>query len=300
MLIVCLIITAFARLCGVATVLIATYNVKNLFLCGEGAAKPSAELRPLLRMLAQVNADLVVLQEIGSLASLQALNAQLAHPYAQVQLRPGNSDRSIHLGVLSRYPVELTSHRETRLYDEQGAVLQDFANAHAAAAGHLTEQKFCRDLLRIDVHGLPVSLSVFAVHLKSRTNRPWRVLPADTLRAAECRALRDVMQAFMRSHPATLVALCGDFNDQLSSPALQPLTSLGLADPLGEMLQRSGRNPSTYWPKRRMRIDHILVNGPMLTHVVVDSPQIHANRMAQTASDHFPVSLALDVAPSDA
>ena len=280
---------------GVFAVLIATYNLKNLFLAGEGPAKPNGELRPLVRMLDQLDADIVVLQEVGSWASLALLNERLAHPYAYPGLVPGNSDRSIHLAVLSRHRVRLVSHRSCVLLDDHGASLLDYASESAACAGRLAPLGFCRDLLRVDVLDLELPLSMFAVHLKSRTNRDWRVLAADEIRAAECRRIGELMADFRACNPRALMILCGDFNDRLNSEALMPLKKLAMHDPLGDLLHRSGRNPSTYWPKRRMRIDHILVCQQTAGRVLADSAMIHANRMAQTASDHYPVSLELAI-----
>ncbi len=244
-------------------------------------------------MLAQVQVDVWLLQEVGSLASLQALNAELARPFPHCGLVSGNSDRSIHLAVLSRYPITLHSHKEVLLLDANHQPLQDFSSEKAALDRQLTTVGFSRDLLRVDVAGLSTALSLFAVHLKSRTNKAWRALSADTLREAECAMACRIIADFQQQQPDTLIGLCGDFNDRLSSPALASLDSLALVDPLGEMLRRNGRNPSTYWPKRRMRIDHILLCCRAAALVKEDSPTIHASRMAQTASDHYPVSLAL-------
>lgn len=87
--------------------------------------------------------------------------------------------------------------------------------------------------------------------------------------------------------------MLGDLNDLLSSDALQPLRELPLQDVVGVQLRRAGRNPSTYWPKRRMRIDHILLDATLVARLVPDSAIIHANNMARTASDHYPVSVTL-------
>jgi len=248
-------------------------------------------------MLSQLDADVCLLQEVGSQASLETLNAQLPQPYPYAALLPGNSDRSIHVAVLSRLPVQLTSHRHTVLLDSRGRPLREFLSAADAEAHQPSVLRFCRDLLRVDVAGSDVPLSLYCVHLKSRTNQPWRMLAADDIRLAECAMLCRLIAAFRQQHPHALVVLCGDFNDRLSSDALAPLAALEFCDPLGELLQKTGRNPSTYWPKRRMRIDHILLCPRAAQRVVPDSPMIHANRMAQTASDHYPVSLVLNVAP---
>ena len=44
---------------------LATYNLKDLFLNGEGPAKSGKALRPLARMIDQIDADLIALQEVG-------------------------------------------------------------------------------------------------------------------------------------------------------------------------------------------------------------------------------------------
>ncbi len=270
---------------------IATYNLKNLFLCGEGPIKPEAEVRPLARMLMQVAADLWVLQEVGSLASLQRLNARLARPYPYCAVLPGNSDRSIHLGVLARGAVSVTSHRHAPLRNTQGQLLLDHATASLSA--EWMPLSWSRDLLRIDARIASRWLAVFGVHLKSRKQRVAQEHAADEVRAAECRLLVQHIDAFQRKYPDRLVILAGDFNDVLASPALAALQALQLYDPLGACLARRGGNPSTYWPKRRARIDHLLVCQRTRALVVDSSPHIHAHRMAQTASDHYPVSLDL-------
>jgi len=71
-------------------------------------------------------------------------------------------------------------------------------------------------------------------------------------------------------------------------------------DVIGAQLQarNTGIQPATYWPKRRSRIDLILLNEAARQCLVVDSPTIHRNQMARTASDHYAVSLQLRSASS--
>lgn len=280
---------------GVTGIRIASYNLHNLFLAGEGPVKPAKQVRPLARMIEQVDADVLVVQEAGSTASLEALNQRLAQPYPVCEVVPGNSNRSIHLGVLARVPVRLKSHRDVQLLDQQGRPLEYYADDAAAAARRTSPLGFFRDLLRVELDaGAGRPLALFGVHLKSRTNQPWQLHAADVMRQAECRAICTLIGAYRRRHADALIALLGDFNDLLSSAALAPLKSLGLHDPLGEQLRRAGRNPATYWPKRRMRIDHILVSAELRRWALPDGAVIHISHMARTASDHYPVSLMLD------
>ena len=67
----------------------------NLFLAGEGPTKPGKSLRPLARMIDQVAADVMLVQEVGSTASLQLLNQRLAKPYEYCAAVVGNSNRRI-------------------------------------------------------------------------------------------------------------------------------------------------------------------------------------------------------------
>ena len=278
-------------------ILVATYNLKNLFLHGEGVSKHEKEVRPLARMIDQVGADVMAVQEVGSVESLATLNARLAHPYPFCAVLPGNSNRSIHLGLLARRQFTFTTHQDLLLSDVEGTPLQYFRSAAAAKSVQRSALGFQRDLLLAETQVSPHQrLALFCVHLKSRTNQPWQMLAADTMRAAECRAMRRIVASYAHQYPATLICLLGDFNDRLSSDALSPLAELPFTDPLGNLLRRSGRNPSTYWPKRRMRIDHILIAQNTLPTLVPDSPKIHVSDMARTASDHYPVSIELNLA----
>lgn len=260
----------------------------------QGPATPQKRLRPMARMIAQVEADVLLVQEVGSQCSLALLNEQLPQPYQHCEVVPGNSIRSIHLGVLSRYPLLLISHRHLGLIDETGAALQFYPSADHAAAQDPQPAGFFRDLLQIEVRPAEQpALTLFGVHLKSKTNPPWQLHGASVYRAAEARAVRQVVGQYCEQQPATGVGVLGDLNDLLSSDALQPLRELPLQDVVGAQLRQAGRNPSTYWPKRRMRIDHILLNTTLAAWLVPGSAVIHANNMARTASDHYPVSVTL-------
>lgn len=265
-------------------------------------------MRPLRRMIAQVDADVLLLQEVGSAASLDCLNAELSTPYRYAGCLPGNSNRSIHLAVLSRTPVTLTSHAGTDLTTADGVLMHqdayhDLSQDRPHTSPTAPRLRLQRDLLRVQTHmadGTPMAL--FGVHLKSRTSAIPKAhtaalaqtLSADDIRAAEARAVQRLVQQYMQQRPGELVLLAGDFNDLAGSPALAPLDALPLSDPQGERLAAAGRHPATYWPKRRMRFDRILLCAAARARLVTDSPTIHNSQMARTASDHYPVSLALD------
>jgi endonuclease/exonuclease/phosphatase family metal-dependent hydrolase len=279
---------------------IASYNLQNLFAEGDGgtrqgiAAKPAKALKALTGTLGSIAADVVLVQEVGSLKALQALNADLATPYPFCAVVEGNSERGIHLGVLSREPFELTSHRHLVLCDEAGTPLLEYESEAAAGAGRAMPIRIQRDLLQVELdladQGI---LTLFNVHLKSKTNRPWRRLAADDVRSAEARSVAGRIGAYLQAHPHRPVLLGGDFNDLRSSDALQPLFALPWTDPMGEQLASKGGNPSTYWPKRRMRLDFLLLSPAAAGCLMPGSAMIHASQRAKRASDHYPVSVDL-------
>lgn len=273
---------------------IATYNVENLFADGE-EAKPRAARRALARMINLLDADFLMLQEVGSVEVLEQLNAELASPYGFVGLIPGNSTRSIHLGVLSRYVTDLTSHRETPLYDREGEILRVYTSESDALAGHKREARMQRDVLLARFRVGVVHVAVFGVHLKSFHTPLWMDLGTDVLREAEARCVTRLICDYRDDHPEDCVVLLGDFNDTASSDALAPIQQLDFIDPHKRWFQSLGRNPSTYWPRRRSRIDRIYLSPETADWVAEGSQTIHAGEMAKQASDHYPVSVVLDI-----
>ena len=118
-----------------------TYNVRNLFLLpghlrtSTAPGKRRAELRALAQVIDSLDADLIALQEVGSRGALAALNNLLRAPFAHSGLRPGNSDRGIELAVLSRWPLQLTSHAGQILLTAEGETLEEYACAADAREG---------------------------------------------------------------------------------------------------------------------------------------------------------------------
>lgn len=278
---------------------IGTYNVRNLFVADDagrraGELKPEKELKALAGTVDKVGADVWCLQEVGSREALECLNATLKSPFPHIGWEPGNSARGIHLAVLSRLPLTLTSHRHRVLKDESGAPMFEYPSVEDAARRRKAPLRFQRDVLLAEVDvDRSGTVAVFNTHLKSRADVDWRNNGADEVRAAEARELARILERYQSTHPERPVLLAGDFNDTRHSEALRPLRAL--VDPVGEALKRRGGNPSTYWPKRRARIDLILISPHLRPCVVDDSPTIHRSQMAERASDHVPVTVDLDL-----
>ncbi|MCH9673277.1 MAG: endonuclease/exonuclease/phosphatase family protein [Gammaproteobacteria bacterium] len=277
-----------------------TYNVKNLFLANEGSPKPQSEVGALIKTIGVIGADVLVLQEVGSSASLRTLNESLAHPYPHVHLLPGNSNRSIHIGILSRVEMSVTSHRDWGLTSHSGDPIAIYASSECAQRKQTTPLRFQRDLIQAEctVAGSG-DFALFCVHLKSRANATWQTVSADEVRAAECRAIHDIISQYRINNPDRLLILLGDFNDRQTADTLSGLRPLSMVDVLTETFKRTGRNPTTYWPKRGMRIDGILACAKAAERICPQTVTIHANARARRASDHYPVSVDLIGLPDD-
>jgi endonuclease/exonuclease/phosphatase family metal-dependent hydrolase len=283
---------------------LASFNVKNLFLAGDAGialtrfgarAKRRAELRALARALTRVDADLVALQEVGSLAALCAVNELLTDPYPYLRVVPGNSSRGIALAFASRKPIEVVSHAERVLTDEDRRPLCDYPNAAAAQREEPEALRLQRDLLRCDISCDGIDLSVFNVHLKSPNQPRWCLLSAEQLRAAECRLIAEIVTDFQQLHAQRPVALLGDFNDLWPSAALAALDSAGLIH-----IDYHGANKAgTFWPAG-LTIDHLLANAAMARMVVPDSAVIHDLASLRRGSDHCPVSVDLELSIAQA
>lgn len=278
---------------------IVSYNVQNL-LDEDGARRAGAavktaqQMKALAGTIGELRADVLLLQEVGDGGVLETLNDALPAPYPFLSVLPGNSPRGIHLAIMSREPFELTSHRDVVLTGDDGEVLEEYESEADAAADCTRPVRFQRDLMLAELLLEETEpLAIFNVHLKSRTNRPWKRLAADVIRAAEVRHVASTVQAYLNAQPGRGLIVTGDFNDTRSSEVLSPLFALPLSDPLGEVLARTGRNPSTYWPKRRMRLDFVLLSPVARERMITGSARIHAGQRAKRASDHYPVSVDL-------
>jgi len=258
-------------------------------------AKPQRELRALARTLDRVQADLVGLQEVGSQQALDDLNSLLKHPFEFRKLSPSNSDRGIHVGFLAREPFELSSHLSEILTDAQGRALSELANANAAELTPLRIQRSIA-IAKLQRPTGPALLCI-GVHLKSPGRRQWNTLSPLTIRTAECRLLARVLDELANQNPNSPMIVLGDFNDAPTSPAFAPLAHLQvgpLFDPLLRELVPANPRLTTYWPKRRTRVDRILLDAHAVSHYQRDSMSIWTGNTAEVASDHYPVSLDLN------
>jgi endonuclease/exonuclease/phosphatase family metal-dependent hydrolase len=258
---------------------VVTWNVHDLFDGVDRTTPPGdsdtvltqveveAKLARVGSVLARLDADVLVLQEVENLGLLERLAAgPLAAGGYRAFLREGFDPRGIDIGVLSRVPIaDCVSHLDDR----------------APGGARL----WSRDLIEVhlDIFERPVVLLVN--HLVSRLD------PSEDgrrlLQAARAREVADQLRA---TAAWAVVLVLGDLNDLPDSAALRPLlgdgalADLGAGLPDGDAWTWSGGGA-------RERIDYALLPREDVTLVtrveVMSGPDITA------ASDHRPLLVDL-------
>ncbi|MEZ4369747.1 MAG: endonuclease/exonuclease/phosphatase family protein [Polyangiaceae bacterium] len=272
----------------------ATYNVRMLVLegprRGRRAQKSDASWRAVAAMIDATGADVLALQEVGSVEALERLQSLLESPFPQATFCPSNSSFGIHLAVLSRYTFAISSHRETVLWDELGNPLEDYPTREASRDSRLEPLRFQRDFPRVSVD-VGSGMELFVAHLKSLRSYAWMRHTAGTVRNAEARAAARLIRRHL--HKPCLVM--GDFNAAPRDPTLEPL--LGnpeLWDPVAAELEPTGvLIPSYRCGTHTNRIDFALLGPQAKQRYVAGSARIHSGEQAELASDHYPLSVDL-------
>jgi endonuclease/exonuclease/phosphatase family metal-dependent hydrolase len=258
---------------------LATWNVANLFDTVDDSYRDEVytpeelenKLTALARVLKELKADLVGLQEVENQKVLQALADRAGYPYAL--LVEGNDRiRGIDVAVLSRLPLQgWRSHAADPLPGAPGA----------PAGG-----RFSRDCLEVHLGG-PLPMVVLVNHFKSR-------IPAGRASDGKRRAQARGVQALVEKlGPRTPVAVLGDLNDGPDDWALEPL----FREPLHDVLEGLPleRRYSYLLKGEPVILDHILVNEALQPRVVPGSARAVHDPAVQAASDHFP--LVVDLQP---
>jgi len=271
---------------------LATYNIENYGPANrvteagyrKDYPKPEGEKQALRTVLRAMNADVLVLQEMGGPIYLEELRRDLKaegldYPHA-VLLAGDDADR--HVALLAKRPLVTTTQHtdlEMRYFGQKGTVK--------------------RGLLEVKLAVADGELTIFALHLKSRyTDRvddPWSAIR----RAGEATAIRDRVLARVGDVAATRFVLLGDCNDDKASKALIFLQQRGkthiayllpAVDSRGESWTHAYRKNDTY-----TRVDHVLVSAALRPAVVGGSARIYDGAGWREASDHRPVIVTLEL-----
>ncbi len=258
---------------------IATWNVHDLFDAVDRASPPGdkdlvptpaeveAKLQRVGGVLARLEADVLVLEEVEGVELLERLAAgALAGRGYRSFLREGYDPRGIDVGVLSRLPFEPgPSHLEERAADGR--------------------RLWARDLLEVKIPWDDGTLLLLGAHLVSRLD------PAEDERRREQAVRIGEIARDAAADPSTVgVLVAGDLNDLPGSAALAPL----LRDPA--CLDAGGSlPPAEAWTwsggGARERIDYALLCHGVAA--VVTRVEVKAWQQVTDASDHRPLVVDL-------
>ena len=194
---------------------VVTFNVRNLFNdkaddpppFGAEEILPTGEyqqkLADVAAILAKMNPDLVMLQEIENDAVLKDIQArpELGGRFVDRATFSGNDPRGIDIGALSAVPLtEKISHK-----DDQFAL---------AGTGGSDKYRFARDLLEVHAQVNGRRMIFLGVHLKAKSNDD------PQKRLAEAQRARFVADQRRKEDPEAAVLILGDFNDFPGSPPM--------------------------------------------------------------------------------
>jgi len=289
----CILLTAAAG----ESITIATYNVENYGPANrvteagyrQGYPKPESEKRALRTVIRAMNADVLLLQEMGGKAYLEELRRDLKAEgldYPQSVLLEGN-DADRHVALLSKRPLK--------------SVVPHVDLAFTYFGG---TERVKRGLLEVTVATPAGDLTIFGVHLKSRfTDRPDDPMSAQR-RVGEATAVRDCVLSRVGDPATARYVILGDCNDVKASKPLQRLLQRGrteiaqllpAADSRGDSWTHAYRKEESY-----SHVDHILVSSALRTSVQGGAARIYDGAGVREASDHRPVVVTLELPAASA
>jgi len=211
--------------------------------------KPGTERKQLAARIAEMDLDVLGLQEVEDIDTLKEFNrVDLGGLYPYVVLVEGNDPRLIDVALLSKHPL--------------GAVT---SWSHLADPADPGRPVFSRDLLQVEVlteNRKRRRLTVFVNHLKSHyvpfnaADPAAEQARANELRKRQCDVAAGVIDAVVRADSRYVVL--GDMNDAEDSEWLAPLVrspKLGLVSGLTHARETrpapgSAPPPTTLWTER--------------------------------------------------
>ncbi len=277
-------------------IVLATFNVKDLF------EPEPAKLDNLARFFAEMGADVVGLQEVGSEASLAALLARVPE-LGYTERVVGTADaRGIRNVLVSRLPVVTSRVHTAAVLDFPRFSVIDpppfgtriplrrgvpYARVRAPSTGDVdifvAHFKSGRPVLELDGNGAPI---------EPRTERERAAgdLRALVWRASEALFVRSLVDEVLVADPLAKVAVVGDLNDTLASLPVRVVC--------GTSLLPCAVGHSILHGNVFAQIDHVLASVPLAQRVqearflnesLRDHSALEPNDLPTADSDHAPV-----------
>ncbi len=267
---------------GAQEIVVATYNVRNYLSAspkGPGdryatRAKPEDEIAALIKVIKDVNPDILGVCEMGSPERFEDFKKRLNEAglgYVAWEYLPA-ADEDRRLALVSRFPIVARNSRGDVPYVLSGK-----------------PEKVRRGILDVTVQVNPgYQLRLVGVHLKSQMPAPEGEA---LIRRMEAQQLRKHLDTILTANPATNLVCYGDFNDSKNEPAFQEVTGpkktpMHMADLWAR--DEFGDKWTHYWPTadEYSRLDYLLVSPALFREVVLMKSRIHRAPYWNDASDH--------------
>ena len=258
---------------------VCSWNVRNYSVANRRVGeewrefpKPESEKFQLRKSLRTINADIVLLQEMGDPAFLEELRSDLRsegidYPFAAITSR----DSSMRLAMLSRL-------RPEKILD-----------AHSISFNFKGDRRFSpRGTLGAQFRTNGVKWCVFTVHLKSKQGGRKSDKNFFPFRCSEASAISSKIVDFAGN--SNMIMLCGDFNDEPSSGLYLRFSNRILTFALLPFVD-GDKAWTYYWAKKDAHYvyDYFLLSNSLMK---IASPAMLAP--FSVASDHRPIYTDLD------
>lgn len=269
---------------------VATYNVENYRVQSTETrrAKSVAARRKVQEVLLTLNADVVALQEMGSLQALRELRTALKAgglEYPHWEQMTGY-DTNIHLAVISKFPIVARQPHSQEYYLLLGKRFQ-------------VSRGFLEVTLQVETD---YRFTLLSAHLKSK--RPVSFADEAEMREKEAQVLRRIVSARLKAEPDANLIVLGDLNDTHDSPGIKHLKGRGKSALIDSRPSEAGTgDPATSvvtWTYHYAvedtysRIDYLLLSPGMAREWSRRRTRIHTLPDWGLASDHRPIVAGFD------
>ncbi len=289
--------------------------------------KPLHKVRWLAESLLKMDPDVVILNEVGGLESLENFNAFFLGGTYKVHLIEGNSDRGIDVGYLvhKRLPLQvlLISHKNRPLnFNYLHEKIWNNQYAHVPEKKKYASHRFSRDVLELRLFAessQKLKMIFLACHLKSKLDRDGIDPLGKDRRRAEFETLLKIYQE-VRTETDNQVPLviAGDFNGQAraSKPdeEFEKIKTSGLKD-IFDLANLDEKDRVTRFDIRNgqtpvgQQIDYIFLSPDLQDKVIRECSYVYrykgdlevalpeiptATQQLAMPSDHYPIITTLD------
>ena len=284
------------------------------------ANKPLSKTLWLADALLDINADIIMVNEVGGLESLSNFSRYFLKDAYTPYILEGNSNRGIDVGYLVRrtlpFRFEIISHKDRPLHFLYPHEID--SNKHFAVHAPekiLKTHYFSRDCseLRMFKEGSETPELIFLlVHLKSKLDPDGIDPEGRERRAAELKTLIDIYKE-LRLQFAVPMIVAGDFNGNARSDSISPeFKALKQCDWLNtvELLKLPMDQAATQiqfsrsQPQQFLQIDYIMISPELESRLIHSESGVYRyksdlkvtlplpttlDQRLQMPSDHYPV-----------